>query len=255
MYTKTQGIVLRETGYREADKILTVLTADMGKRTVKARGCRRRGSKLSAAAQLLVYSDMTLFEYRDYCTMNEADSLEQFPGLRRDIGLLALSSYFAEVTEAVAEEGRAQPELLSLLLNAIYALDRGKKHQRLVKAAFELRLMCLAGYEPLLDACAVCGRAEPVAAGLSLADGVLRCAACRGGPEEGAWLAVPPAALSALRYIARSNPRRLFSFTLDSASLAALGEVTEAFLITQLDRPFGTLDFYRQLLSQIKEQP
>jgi DNA repair protein RecO (recombination protein O) len=79
--------------------------------------------------------------------------------------------------------------------------------------------------------------------------------ACRGGPEERAWRAVPPAALSALRYIARSNPRRLFSFTLDSASLAALGEGSEAFLITQLDRPFGTLDFYRQLLSLIMEQP
>ena len=48
-----------------------------GKRTVKARGCRRKGSPLAAAAQLLVYSDMTLFEYRDYFTLNEAESLQQ----------------------------------------------------------------------------------------------------------------------------------------------------------------------------------
>ena len=47
MLLTTQGIVLRETNYKEADKILTVLTRDFGKRTVKARGCRRKTSSLS----------------------------------------------------------------------------------------------------------------------------------------------------------------------------------------------------------------
>ena len=43
-HISTQGLVLREVNYREADKILTVLTAEGGMRTVKARGCRRKGS-------------------------------------------------------------------------------------------------------------------------------------------------------------------------------------------------------------------
>ena len=34
MYVKTQGLILRETNYKEADKILTVLTREGGKRTV-----------------------------------------------------------------------------------------------------------------------------------------------------------------------------------------------------------------------------
>ena len=57
MYLTTQGIVLRETNYKEADKILTVLTQDFGKCTLKARACRRKNSKLTAASQLLVCSD------------------------------------------------------------------------------------------------------------------------------------------------------------------------------------------------------
>ena len=82
MHISTQGLVLREVNYKESDKLLTVLTAEGGKRTVKARGCRRKGSPLAAAAQLLVYSDMTLFEYRDYFTLNEAiRSGEAEPGL------------------------------------------------------------------------------------------------------------------------------------------------------------------------------
>ena len=72
MHISTQGLVLREVNYKESDKLLTVLTAEGGKRTVKARGCRRKGSPLAAAAQLLVYSDMTLFEYRDYFTLSSS---------------------------------------------------------------------------------------------------------------------------------------------------------------------------------------
>ena len=52
MHISTQGLVLREVNYKESDKLLTVLTAEGGKRTVKARGCRRKGSPLAAAAQL-----------------------------------------------------------------------------------------------------------------------------------------------------------------------------------------------------------
>ena len=107
MHISTQGLVLREVNYKESDKLLTVLTAEGGKRTVKARGCRRKGSPLAAAAQLLVYSDMTLFEYRDYFTLNEAESLQQFWRVRSDLERLSLASYFAEVMEAVAVEAVA----------------------------------------------------------------------------------------------------------------------------------------------------
>ena len=40
MHLTTKALVLREVNYKESDKILTVLTADEGKLTVSARGCR-----------------------------------------------------------------------------------------------------------------------------------------------------------------------------------------------------------------------
>ena len=127
MRLTTQGIVLRETNYKEADKILTVLTRDWGKRTVKARGCRRKNSKLTAASQLLVYSELTLSERGEFTTLTEADPLEQFWSVRQDLETLALASYFAEVAEASAQEGETCPELLSLLLNCLYAFGHLEK--------------------------------------------------------------------------------------------------------------------------------
>lgn len=247
MYITTQGLVLRETTYKESDKILTVFTAEGGKRTVKARGCRRKGSALAAPSQLLVWSDMTLFEYRDLYNLREAATLEEFRGLRSDLEKLALGSYFAEVTETVAQEGVPQPELLSLLLNSLYALDKWNKPLPLVKAAFELRLLCEAGYEPMVDACAVCGVPEPEEPRINLTEGVLHCAACRKGAGEGISMPLPRAALSALRTIVEAPSKKFLSVALSGDALRRLGDMTEAYLMIQLERSFRTLDFYKQI--------
>ncbi len=241
----TRGLVLREVNYKEADKLLTLLTPE-GKLTAKARGVRRKGSRLAAACQLLTYAEFSLFEYRDYYTVNEADSLEQFWGVKRDVELVALGSYFAEVCEAVAGEGVPQPEQLSLILNCLYALDQLHKPQEQVRAAFELKTACLAGYEPLLDACAVCGR-EPKEPAFHLKEGVLHCAACREEVGEGISLPLTPGALSAMRHVVYEEQRRLLSFRLDPVSMTRFSDLCEAFLASQLERGFRTLDFYKQL--------
>ncbi len=247
MYLKTSGLVLRETNYKEADKILTILTRDLGKRTVQSRACRRKNSKLTAASQLLVYSDLVLFERQERLSLHEASVLQQFRGLGQDILLLALGSYFAEVMELSCQEGAAHPELLSLILNSLYALETLKKDPPLVKAAFEFSLMCQSGYEPLLDACAVCGREEPENPRLHLREGVLHCAVCRGQVGEGISMPLTEGVLRALRHIAWGDQKKLFSFALDRESLTLLGDLSEAFLQTQLERGFRTLDFYKSL--------
>ena len=107
--------------------------------------------------------------------------------------------------------------------------------------------MSVAGYAPLADACGVCGVSEPEGAQLNLNEGVLHCAACREEVGEGISMPLSPGALSALRYIVYGDPKRLFSFSLDEQSMKLLGDTAEAFLLTQLERGFKTLDFYKQL--------
>ena len=75
------------------------------------------------------------------------------------------------------------PEILSLLLNALYALCRTGKDPRLVKAAFQFRLMALSGFEPLAEECAVCGTAQPEGPVLDISGGFVACGTCR-GPER-----------------------------------------------------------------------
>lgn len=60
-YLLTSGVVLRRTDTKEADQILTLLTAEHGKIPVIARGVKRKGCRYAAAAGLLAYSDWSLY--------------------------------------------------------------------------------------------------------------------------------------------------------------------------------------------------
>jgi len=247
-HTVTRGLVLRCVDYKEADKILTVLIEGQGKQTVKAPGCRRKNSPLAAVSQLLVWSEMTLFDYQGRLSLKEGATLNEFRGVREDLDKLALGSYFAEVAEAVAEEDVDTSGLLPLVLNSLYALDKLNKPAELVKAAFEMRCISLAGYAPILDACAVCGSEEPEDPRLNLNEGVLHCAKCRHElGDEGVSLPLDGPSLQALRHVAYGNPKRLFSFTLPPPSMEIFAGVCESFLLTQLERGFRTLDFYKSL--------
>ena len=245
-YLVTQGIVLRETETKETDKILTVLTREEGKISVIARGVRRKGCRFTAAAQTLAYSEWTLYRRGDWYYVNEGSTLELFCGLRSDLELLALGFYFAELTEAVTSEGEPASELLSHLLNGLYALGTLYKPPRLVKAAFELKLLCLAGYEPLVDGCVYCGCEEPEQPLLDVVQGILRCRTCGAGESR---LSMPLChdSLLALRHIVYGDPKRLYSFRLEEDALSRLSNAAEAFAAAQLERGFRTLDFYKSL--------
>lgn len=86
-----------------------------------------------------------------------------------------------ELTEAVTTEDAPHQGLLSHLLNGLYAVSVLRKPLPLVKAAFEIKLLCLAGYEPLADACAYCGCPDPQQPYFDVLQGVLRCGTCGEG--------------------------------------------------------------------------
>ena len=245
MHLTAKALVLREVNYKESDKILTILTDREGKLTVSARGCRKKGSAIAAASQLLVYSEMTLYEYRGRWALKEADVQRRFDAARSDLDKLALASYFAEVTELLAEEGQPEPELLALILNCVHALDRLALPLAQVKAVFEWKAMALAGYEPLLEGCPSCGRQPPRQPWIRLDQGAVCCGQCR--PAGGAALPLGDGGLAALAHIVQGSPRRLFSFRVGRASLERLGAASEAYLLTQMERGFRTLDFYKLL--------
>ncbi len=239
------GIVLRETETKETDKILTVLTPQLGRIPLIARGARRKNSRLAASSQLLAYSELTIFRRGNWYLLDDASTLQLFDGVRRDLVLLSLASYLSELTEAVTDEGEDATEIVPLLLNALYALGTLGKEPRQVKAAFELRLLALSGFEPLADGCAVCGCPDPEAPMLDVVRGVVHCGKCK--EPGGLSLPLTRGALAAMQHILNCPPKRLYSFTLPPQEMALLCHAAEAFVAAQLERSFRTLNYYKSV--------
>lgn len=245
MYLTIQGLVVRTTAYNDNDTLLTLLTGNYGKLTVKARGLRRKNSPLTAPCQLLALSEFTLFEYKGMYTVNEAHSVEQFHPLRKDLDKLALGSYFCQVAEVISQADLPNPQLLSLVLNCLYGLSELDISQAQAKAVFELRCACLAGYTPDLSACQVCGAHNPDR--FHITQGHLQCSGCGQSEDRGIRLPISAGMLNAMRYICYCDPKKLFAFELSDSAMTELSHITETYLTVQLERGFSTLDFYKSL--------
>lgn len=250
MYITIRGLVLRVTPYNDTDALLTVLSQKQGKLTVKARGVRRRNSPLVAPCQLLSYAEFTLFEYKGMYTINDANAVELFVSLRNDLQKLSLGTYFAQAAELISQEDTPNPELLSLTLNCLYALCRLSVSEDYIKAVFELRIACIAGYAPDLSGCVHCGTDFPVL--LDLADGHLVCNSCRHLTAGGIRIPLSLGMLDAMRYICECESKKIFSFRIGSRTAEELSYVTEGYLTTQLERGFSTLDFYKSLKNPLE---
>jgi len=246
MFNTTNALVLREVKYKEADRILTLLTDKEGKITVKARGAYRKNSKIGAATQQLTYSEMTLFGNRGRWTVNEASVKEAFSGLRSDMESLSLASYFSECIEAFSIEEQPEPALLQLILNSLYALSRGLYPPEHIKAAFELRLMCICGYTPELSICSGCGCEEPEEPVLNIDSGAVFCRRCSYG-VSGDTASLCNSSLAAMRYICAAPAKQLFSFSLDAAALKRLSGAAERYLLRHAERSFYTLDYWKNI--------
>lgn len=235
-----KGLVLREVKYKEADRILTVLTED-GKLSMKAPGALRKNSKCAAATQQLTFSELTLYARMGHWQVREGTVIEAFSGLRTDLENLSLAVYMAQVLEAVSDEDVANPELLQLGLNSMYALSSQLAESWLVKAVFELRLACITGYAPELGGCLQCGETEETLC-FDRKQGGLVCRKCGGYGTP-----VSEACLAAMRHVAYAPAKKIFSFTLTGDAIKEFSDICESYLLTQLDRGFSSLDYYKSI--------
>ena len=236
-----KALVLREVKYKEADRILTVLT-DEGKLTVKAPGALRKNSKCGAATQQMTFSELTLYSRMGHWQVREGTVLEGFEGLRKDLEKLSLAVYLAHVLETVSDEDAASPELLQLGLNSFYALSNNMAEPWLVKAVFELRLACLTGYAPELHCCVQCGEIGDRLF-FDKENGGVVCSQHREyGVRE-----ISPACLAAMRHVAGAPAKKIFSFALTGEAVDEFSTLCEAYLLAQLERGFSSLDYYKSI--------
>ena len=122
----TLGLVLKETRYKESDRILTILTPGLGVISASAQSSLRLKSKLFSACGLFCYSEFTLVPGRNMYTVREAAVKNVFHGISSSIEGMSLAMYLAEMAAALTPTGQEAERELRLLLNCLYMISEHK---------------------------------------------------------------------------------------------------------------------------------
>lgn len=246
MRTDAEGLVIMEKCVGETDRLITILTRQKGILRAFVRRSGRAGNGRMSATRLFSYSRFTIFEGRDKYIVDDAQPIEVFFDLRKDIGRLSLAQYFCELSGELAPQDSEAGDYLRLILNALYFLCGGTRPNEVVKAAVEMRMLSLSGYMPDLVGCSECGRFESDAMFFLPLSGRIVCDVC-GKPDGEPSVRLGKGALAGLRHTIYADFEKLFSFTLSPQGAGELAEAAEAYVLNTLGRSFETLRFYHRI--------
>lgn len=154
---RNHGLVLRGRDWREADRLVTLLTCDAGKVTVLARGVKKSKSKFAALIEPLTLGRYLLHQGKSMDTLIQGEIIKPYFTLRQDLLYYATAQYFCELVERALPDRAPAPAVFNLLLAALEILEKDSDPARVARC-FELSLVAELGFCPALDHCLSCDR-------------------------------------------------------------------------------------------------
>ncbi len=253
---EVKGLVIRTVDLKESDRLITIFTDELGVVSALARGARSLKSRQMSSTMQFCYSSFILYKKGDNYWIREAELIESFFGIRNSIEGLALAAYIADVLNDVTV-AESEKELLRLSLNSLYAISEQKHSLDKIKAAFEIRAAAILGFMPDVIACSACGEKSGDFL-FNIMGGYLNCYSCKEkaerehkeqeNPHESHIVClISEGAKAALGYCIYSPLEKIFSFKISDEDMQLFSRATEEYLINQLERPFKTLDFYKEV--------
>lgn len=221
MLYRTEGIVIRSIDYGEGNKIVTIMTPSLGKQGIVIRGARKPKSRYASLAQLFTLGDFSFYKGGGLGSLNNGEIIESYRGLREGLDQAAYASYLVELCDRAIQDEDAGAFLYHQLHAGLTAISEGKE-PRIVARLFEMKIAAAAGYAPMLDACANCGREEGPFY-FSAAGGGALCTSCRHRDpramelEEGVW--------KLLRVFSAMDMRRLGNVAVKESTAKQLATV------------------------------
>jgi DNA repair protein RecO (recombination protein O) len=155
----TPAIVLRAWPFGESDKIVSFLTEGYGKVTGIAKGAKR--SRKRFVNTLEPFSLVNLrFQDRPQSKLafvHACDMIRGFKDLTTSLEKIAYACYLMEITDGLTSEREENRSLFEHLREGLIFIEE-KEASFLFLAFFELKLLKLSGYQPMLENCRRCGR-------------------------------------------------------------------------------------------------
>ncbi len=232
---KTKGIIIAEKVMSDFDKMLTILTPNMGKIECVAKGSRRPKSLLMAGTQFLCFGDYMLYKGGENYSMNSCETIELFYNIRTDLDKLKYAVYITKIINDVTTENQNNYKILQLYLNTLYVISNTDKDLEFVTSIFRLRLLSIIGYRPEIEECKTCKGKENLTK-FSIRDNGFKCTAC--GKQDKGAIDMSETTKDAIRYIILSDAKKIYSFQVPKESIEELKIISKLYLTEKLEKEY-----------------
>lgn len=246
---RVEAIVLRRIDFGEADRVLVLFTRERGKQPVVAKGIRRISSRSAGHLELFTRSEIQLARGANLDVVTQAETRDPYRALREDLTKTSTAYLVAELTDALTEEAIEQPELFDLLADTYRALGT-TDDPRLLAAHFQVSLLDLAGFRPVLMQCVGCQESLlPGKNGFSAFLGGALCPRC--SPSEPSSRPIDTDVLKVLRNLQRAGPPGSARFRVPEVVMREVERVLRDLVERHTERRLRTPD----LLARLRAEP
>jgi len=241
-FLAVRGLIIRSVLYKESDRILSILTKDMGVVSARASGAAKSTSPFSYSTQPMMLCDFVLSRTRDYYYLREAEVIEPFLAVQEDIERLTASAHLLEIASDICIDQESCRAIYPFLMHALYALTRKDKDYRQIVSVFEWKIPALLGFAAELGICP-CGEKNAAQYGaFSFSNCRLYCRKSTCLNKAGSYQLLSPGCVDALVYIYTAPPDRIFSFAVSSKVLDEMSGISRRYLSERLEKKYGRMD-------------
>jgi DNA repair protein RecO (recombination protein O) len=177
VYFQSHSIIIKNTDYREKDKLVTVFSEKQGKHKAIARGIKKPGSSLRASVQPFCSSLLFFSSGRELDLITQGRLIDFFANSREDINRTLYSVYIMELLDKALMDRVPMPQLFGITLSVLEFINN-QGINPLILRYFEMQLIVELGFKPELNYCTNCGQRISTYKGFSLANGGMICARC-----------------------------------------------------------------------------
>ena len=232
---KVNGIVITENNMGDFDKMLTILTPNLGKIGCSAKGARRPKSLLLAGTQFLCFGEYMLFKGSDTYTINSCETIELFYNIRTDLEKLTYASYITKIISDVTTENQNSFNTLKLFLNTLYVISETDKDLDFITSVFKFRLLKILGFSPNVNEC-VCCKSKEILTHFSIIDNGFKCDNC--AKQDTGAIKISNPTKNAILYVIKADPKKIFSFELSENCKKEFELVANIYLNEKLEREY-----------------
>jgi DNA repair protein RecO (recombination protein O) len=180
-------VVLRGVDYGEADRILTLLTPDLGRVAVLARGARKSQRRFAGALEPFAVIAAEIAVGRgEVSRLAGAAVTRSFPGILASLERMRAGGRMLERVRDAVPAGPVDARVFALCVELFEVLDTAPAPHDTLELAATVRLASILGFAPRLDRCARCGKEAPPGKAVLFDPrrSVAVCQACGGAPVK-----------------------------------------------------------------------